>query len=397
MRGTISLLSSAFISLLFTTSANASYNLIDLGQGAAYSINDNGLIVGVSGGHACLFDSTGGGANKNLGTLGGTQSCAYSINNNGKIVGRAAAADNAYYACLFDASGGGVNNNLSPVSGPIIPGNSYGSASSVNNDGYITGANSYTAPFPGGFTNKFPHACLFSQPIPWPNKDLGTLGGSDSYAYSINNNNKIVGWANAPSAFPGLYPEPSRACIFGTPLGQNNLDLGAIGGDYSIAYSINDSDVIVGRADYKTTYLMNSAVSSYHACLFDASGNKDNKDLGTLPGYDHSEARSINNLGQIVGGVSGWSQFPPNPPYPIYCSCLFDPSGQGNNIDLNTLINPALGWSLEFAYCINNSGWIVGSMTNTTGQTHAFLLTPEPASFSLLVLGGLAIMRKSRV
>ena len=38
-------------------------------------------------GHATLFDSTGGGANKDLGTLGGNESLAYSINNSNQIVG----------------------------------------------------------------------------------------------------------------------------------------------------------------------------------------------------------------------------------------------------------------------------------------------------------------------
>jgi probable HAF family extracellular repeat protein len=391
MRGRIFLLSSAFILLVLTTSANAYRPVIDLGDGTAYSINDNGLIVGQSGGHACLFDSTGHGANKDLGAFGGTQSVAYCINNSGKIVGQASGGDSVNYACLFDASGGGANENLSPVSGPVLPGQSYGSASSINNNFYIVGAGSYKVSFPGGFTVEFPHAFFFNPSIPWSDKDLGTLGGSDSYAYSINNNNKIVGWAQIPSPFPGTYPGHSRACIFGTPLGQNNLDLGAIGGYTSIAYSINDSDVIVGRADY---YQGN--VSLYHACLFDSSGGGANIDLGSLPGYEYSEARFVNNLGQIVGGVSGWSQFPPVPPHPIYSACLFDASGQGNNTDLNLLIDPDLAsvWTLEKAYCINNSGWIVGSMTNAAGDTHAFLLTPEPASLLLLALGGLILRRK---
>jgi hypothetical protein len=49
-----------------------------------------------------------------------------------------------------------------------------------------------------------------------------------------------------------------------------------------------------------------------------------------------SMALSINDAGQIVGSVvnkEGWDR-----------ATLFDPTGAGNNIDLNTLIDPASGW-----------------------------------------------------
>ena len=63
-------------------------------------------------------------------------------------------------------------------------------------------------------------------------------------------------------------------------------------------------------------------------------------DLGTLGG-NRSEVHSVSNNGQIVGeAMDEQSQ---------YYATLFDPTGQGNNIDLNTLINPVLGWTLENA------------------------------------------------
>ena len=100
-----------------------------------------------------------------------------------------------------------------------------------------------------------------------------------------------------------------------------------------------------------------------------------------------SSAWSINDAGQIVGGALN-SQY-------LSRATLFDPTGAGNNIDLNTLIDPASGWTLKCAWDINASGWIVGQGRNPEGELHAFLLLPEPATFALLGLG-ILFLRKCR-
>jgi hypothetical protein len=54
-----------------------------------------------------------------------------------------------------------------------------------------------------------------------------------------------------------------------------------------------------------------------------------------------------------------------------------------------------LGWTLNYAFDINNNGWIVGQGTYQ-GNERAFLfVVPEPATLILLSLGGL-FLRKSR-
>ena len=124
--------------------------------------------------------------------------------------------------------------------------------------------------------------------------------------------------------------------------------------------------------------------SYYHACIFDASGDGDNIDLGTLGGLT-SAALFANNENQIVGYASDSSG--------QRRACLFDSTGQGNNINLNTLIDPSSGWILKEASCINNNGWIVGYGTYN-GIDQAFLLTPEPATLLLFGLGGFVLRKR---
>jgi uncharacterized membrane protein len=391
MIGKNTLFSAAVILLILGSPVFAYQQIIDLGtlggqKSCAYSINDNGQIVGWAGQNpnasgdqkACLFDATGGGANTYLGTLGGFQSCAYSINNNGQIVGQAADSSDptpmsSPYACLFDSTGSGNNKNL----GTLSAFSSAGIAYCINNNGYIVGQASKSV-VSGGVILSSLHGCIFDQ-ISNPfsvNWDLGSLGAYPSLAYSINNSQQIVGYSLSVS---GGRTVGNRACLFGHPLGTNNIDLGTLGGRESIAYSINDSGLIVGSADYNYSY------PTDHACIFDPSGGGDNIDLGTLGGA-MSTALFANNENQIVGYAtdsSGQTK-----------ACLFDPTGQGKNTDLNTLIDQSSGWTLKYAYGINNSGWIVGSMINSGNETHAFLLTPEPTTLLLFGLGGLVLRKR---
>jgi uncharacterized membrane protein len=126
----------------------------------AHSINENGKIVGYAyiydpprdplyyeGGEdyrAVLFDESGNGNNIYLGTLdlfGYSDSEAWSINDNGEIVGYSYDPTSApwdYRATLFDSTGSGNNIDLNDLIDPI-PGWTLTMAYSINNNGWIVG------------------------------------------------------------------------------------------------------------------------------------------------------------------------------------------------------------------------------------------------------------------
>jgi probable HAF family extracellular repeat protein len=355
------LFAAAVIGFILGSSASAYYKVIDLGNlggtsSYAYSINDNGQIVGWaanSSGYerACLFDSTGHGANVDLGTFGGTRSEAYSINNNGQIVGFATIIISPGYlldrACLFDPTGHGANKDLSTLGSE----DSY--AWSINNTGQIVGHS---------LTGNRWRACLFDPTGGGANKDLGSRY---LYALSINDSGQIVGTAANGHAY-----------LFDSKVGSN-IDLGTLANySSSTANSINNIGQIVGVSQNI------GGGPPGIACLFDSTGGGANVNLGALGG-DFSGACSINDNSQIVGWADGRA-------------CLFDSTGQGNNIDLNTLIDPSSGWTLKYAYSINNNVWIVGQGINPAGYEHAYLLIPEPASALIMGLGGLLLTLRRR-
>ena len=68
-------------------------------------------------------------------------------------------------------------------------------------------------------------------------KDLGTLGGSDSYPSAINDMGQVVGYSFNASGF-------YHAFIWNKMTGMK--DLGTLGGSESYANAINDMGQIAG-------------------------------------------------------------------------------------------------------------------------------------------------------
>ena len=190
--------------------------------------------------------------------------------------------------------------------------------------------------------------------------DIGTLGGDDSYSQGINAMGQVVGFSN-------LAGNAESHAFLWTPDVANGttgtmVDLGAFGGNSSIAYGINDAGVVVGSS--------NSPDFDRHAFVWTPfvpnAGAGQMIDIGTLGGAE-SEARDINNNGQIVG----WS-FSTNPATSEGETHAFLRMPDGTMVDLGTLLGPE-----SYAMSVSEDGKVAGYFADANGVYRPFLWTPD--------------------
>ena len=176
---------------------------------------------------------------------------------------------------------------------------------------------------------------------------IWVLGGNAADAFGINNAGLVVG-----SAYDAV-GEPGRQRAFLKKPGQPMVDLGTLGGLESAAIAINQAGQIVGHAD--------DFAGKRHAFQKNPNEN-DLIDLGVLGSNHYSEARGINNLGQVVGSAAYGLD-------PGQMHAFLTKAGEPL-VDLGTLAPGGAGRS--DAYGINDAGQVVGEAADATGALRPF-------------------------
>ncbi|MDQ3753702.1 MAG: HAF repeat-containing protein [Acidobacteriota bacterium] len=306
---------------------------------AASGINNSGEVVGYSetaAGKTHAFLHIGGSL-LDLGTFGDSETYADRITDSGIVLGHLRNASGRYRpfitsvgSPLFDLSS--LDHSLE---GPVS------AASGVNNSGQVVSYRHIPRDEHSGLQKR---AFLYSD-----HKiiDLGTFGGTDSFATAINDSGQVVGYFSPTT---DVVYTPYRAFLLS---GGAVIHLGNLGGRITVPVAINNVGQVVGHAQVPG--------GETHAFLY-SSGRM--RDLGTLPGGIQSFAYGINSCGRVVGASNSAAA--------RLRAFLYS---DGKMQDLNRLIPAHSGWVLYEAREINDAGQIVGNgMVN--GQQRAFLLTP---------------------
>jgi probable HAF family extracellular repeat protein len=286
-----------FMPVIATPSTAASqYTITDLGpifispyghRIGAFGLNNLGQVVGgasVGGSSHAVLWQAGSTTPTDLGTLGG-DSYAQGINDAGQVVGRYGDPFNSgnSNAFIWDAVNG--MHELLP-----LPGNSVGNAGSINAKGQAVGESSNYSGDP------YSHAVLWPAGSITP-VDLGTLPGvtySDATIpqASINRVGQVVGVSGNLGLLHAFLWTPAVA----NGTSGSMVDLGTFGGAQSGARSINASGIVGGEAQ--------TASGNFHVFLWTPNAPNATSgvmaDLGTLDGTD-AHAYGINDAGQLVG------------------------------------------------------------------------------------------------
>ena len=310
-------------------------------------MNNAGQIVGIDGGislRAIFYD----GIKRDLSISDAEASLGFGINDAGAITGvYLSRTDSDSHAFVYQ--NGAVRDLGAGTAG-------YG----INATGAVVGA-IRTA---GGNTGFIEQNGVLTQ--------LGNLGaGLESQALAVNDLGQVVGDSTLNAAADDATRHPF--------LYSNGVlhDLGTLGnGVNNSAVAINNAGQVAGYSD--------AADGTTHAFLYDDGVMRDLGGFGT----HQMIINNLNAFGRLVGtAVTGASG---DTPFMLLGDTL---------VDLNTLLDPALGWQLYDAYTINDLDQIIasGCHDHVCGLVRLDLAgaIPEPG-FIWLLAPGLLLLTVAR-
>jgi MYXO-CTERM domain-containing protein len=315
------------------------------------------------------------------------------INNAGQVAGYSAFSG-GFLTQAFRYEGapdsGGFMYNL----GALNDSNGSSIGSGINDAGQVTGSSNIAGPHSASHAFRYDDAPGFM-------RDLGTLGGSNSYGRGINNAGQVAGTSETGSS-------TQHAFLYtGTPgAGGVMRDLGTLGGSNSYGNGINEAGLVAGWSQI-------TGNTAYHAFLYTGTPGAGGvmRDLGTLGGKD-SQAFAINDAGQLVGT----SQITGNTADHAFLY-TGTPGAGGQMIDLDAWLDANLptegaNWTLAGPGAgpsdISNTGWITGTAIydpdgpgGVAEEFRAYLLdasslVPEPSGLGLLALAIPVLLRRRR-
>ncbi|MCC7292320.1 MAG: hypothetical protein IT449_09695 [Phycisphaerales bacterium] len=279
-------------------------------------------------------------------------SIAYDVNESGRVVGEVIEdlhpTDVLSAFVWANGQWEDLNLRIPPDSGWTLT-----TARGINNAGQIVGWGKY---------QRATHGYLLTPGDPYYDiVDLGTLGGTQTCAYAVNNHGVVAGFSTKGNG-------QRHAFLWREGVMQ---DLGTLGGDASEAQGINDLEQVVGfaRSGWNQSY--------GHAFLWQDGVMTD---LGTLGGAE-SYAWRINESGTVLGGAEGVIAWEGESA--IWTDGLIQP--------LDSLLPRGAGLKLYFEEpALNDAGRI--AMSASDG--HGWMLVPLDGSIlrvEVNVLGGSTI------
>lgn len=303
-----------------------------------------------------------------LGTFGGNGSAAYSVNSRGEVVGVATNTieENPDFASFITIDFPSATqarafrwHNGSMQDLGTLGGND-ASATTVNERGQIVGV-SYTNTIPNDTTG-----VPTMHPFLWENgtmRDLGSLGGTLAVPGSLTflGGTRVlndIGELAGTSMLDG--DEVFHAFVWSH---GSITDLGTLGGRTSEALAINNKTQVVGRARLSDTPVVR------HPFIW-ADGHM--TDLGMVSPCINGTAFGINNQGQIIGSLSGCTDDPGDITFE---TAFYVETGEAM-ADLNILITPPSDIHVVDAWNVNDRGEIFGNGKLPDGTERAVLLVP---------------------